>query len=376
MCDIVQRVMQGGARVCQRLGAGVLLLLPLAAAAEARVAWHAPADCPSPAAAEAEIAQLVQADLRTFPNELFASVEISHSSDQELRARVAVRAGGRVREHVLSDTSCVALTRAAALVVALAFEPAKEPAPSPRRIPERTSDPSPTPPLEPPLVTQTPTAAANTSAAPKPEPEPEPTREPTPEPEPTITTTTSDNTPVDPPSPPLKVLLGGALGLTQGILPSLSPFGAVSVALMNHDLYAALRLSYSPRQHVQLDVPQGAGGTVSLASAALEAGFLSHLPPLEIPLLAGLETGVFVARGTGPMTEADTQVVDWLAGYLSTGLAFTWNDRWRAGLHLDGLLALRRPNFALDTDAGGRFTLHQARLLSVRVYLTIELRLP
>jgi hypothetical protein len=192
--------------------------------------------------------------------------------------------------------------------------------------------------------------------------------------EPPITTRNAPVPEPEPPSPPLKLFLGGAFGLLQNILPHLAPFGALSVGLMNRDFYSALRLGYAPRQLAHLSTPQGSGGHVSLANAAVEAGLRLHAL-VEIPLLAGVEAGVLVARGTGPMTEPATQVADWLAGYLGTGLAFSWSERWRISLRLDGLVALRRTSFALDTDTGARFVFHRPSLLSLRMYLMIELYL-
>jgi len=97
--------------------------------ADVDVEWSAPAECPSAKKARAQIARLLGTDGRVTTGQ--ARVEIARTSLEELRARVVLRSEGGAREQVLTDADCSALTRAAALVVAMALEPQAPSVPQP-----------------------------------------------------------------------------------------------------------------------------------------------------------------------------------------------------------------------------------------------------
>jgi hypothetical protein len=170
----------------------------------------------------------------------------------------------------------------------------------------------------------------------------------------------------------LGVVVGIAGGLSTGLVPHLAPTFAASAGLELGDWSAALRLGFTPEQHARLANPAAVGGKVSLASAALEAGFRPRALSLEFPMLAGVESGFFTARGEG-LADAQTRILAWLAGYLSLGVAHTWSQRWRLGLRLDGLLALRRPRFAIDLGTAEPALFYRPKLVGVRVYLGLDL---
>ena len=88
--------------------------------------WRAPAECPSAEQAQAELARLLsRAVSAPSTSTAEARIAIERISAQQLRARIAVRAAGALREQALSDGDCNALTHAAALVVAIAIAPAE-----------------------------------------------------------------------------------------------------------------------------------------------------------------------------------------------------------------------------------------------------------
>jgi hypothetical protein len=166
------------------------------------------------------------------------------------------------------------------------------------------------------------------------------------------------------------VFVGAAAGLSGGIIPRLAPTFGLHVGMSRDVLCAALRLAFAPAQSAQLPAAGGAGGSVALASAALEGGLRLRALGFEFPMLAGLESGLFLARGLG-VAERSTDVSDWLAGYLSPGVSRAWGERLRLFLRLDGLLALRRPRFALEAPEGER-VFHQPDRLAARIYLGLD----
>jgi len=87
--------------------------------------WSAPAECPAATQARTEVSQLLTravSPARANPPEVRIAIE--RISTEQLRARIAVRATGELREQALTDSDCGALTHAAALVVAIAVAPA------------------------------------------------------------------------------------------------------------------------------------------------------------------------------------------------------------------------------------------------------------
>lgn len=409
--------MRSGVSSYVRLGtasivvAGVLLL-PLMAAAQAGVEWSAPAECPSAREAEAEIAELVQRDLRTLPGDAHAQVELRRIEPGLLEARVAVHAGRHVREHVLRDSSCAALTHAAALVVALALDPNAAPARPEKQtsaapparavdaaqptgaspaneapaspvdaavaVPSQPAEVSPAgdapaSPVD--AATAVPTQPAEAppprAAEPARELSPNPAREPTPTPAPEPEPEPDSLSEPEPPRPvKLAGFVGVAAGLTAGIVPHLAPTVALGAGLALDALVLALRLGFTPEQHAALTDFVNAGGRVSLAYAAFETGARARAQNLEFPLLAGIESGFFSSRGDVP--DSHTRRPAWLAACVSGGVAYTWSQRWRLGLRVDGLVALLRPRFALDVGAAAPDVFYRPQRIGTRLYLAFD----
>jgi hypothetical protein len=100
------------------------LLWPLGAAAQPTLAWQAPAECPTPSQARAELSHLLRKKLSDIDVELALLVRIKGSSAAGFEASVVTRGGASSRERVLRDPRCDVLTHAVAVVCALAIDPA------------------------------------------------------------------------------------------------------------------------------------------------------------------------------------------------------------------------------------------------------------
>jgi hypothetical protein len=401
------------------LGVIALLFTPAARAraqAGENLEWHAPEGCPAAGQARAEVARLLGADPSALA--LRASVQIERISSQELRARVALQHGPAVREQVLRDADCMALTHAAALVVSMALEPAarrSSPQPSASQevvagVPRGAAVSSPQPSASQDVASGVPRGAGREPSVPLPPevsqaedapavapaevpvpperialPVPLPGREPSagsPLQRPQLTAAV----PRDRAEPALQRTAAGAAalrgfvalagGVASGPLPGLAPWGMLSGGILTSQLRAALRLAYLPGQSALIAGAGGAGGRVSLASAAAELGWRLRWSALEVPLLVGLEAGLLRADATGVPDHA-ARSGGWLAAFLGSGLAYSWDRSWSIAARVEGLLALQRPKFALErAGSADSVVFHQPRLLGARVWLALELQLP
>ena len=432
-------------RVQTALGWAVIApaaLLARTAAAEPGVEWRAPAECPSAAQAATEIDKLRAPGTSAAAQ---AHVEIRRESALSLQARVAVRAQGQAREHVLRDADCTALTRAAALVVAMAAEPkdlareqgkgkpqptaaeadasstpptasgttqptaAGAPGTQPRAgktgadarnrasAGEGGSEGDPVPPLAAPRQpdpSNVPEAGAKVTAAAAPSsaqervvlPVPLPDRRSaSPGPRVTLTMQPTEAERRDRGEPGstkdanegarrIRGFVSAAVGASTGIVPNLAPSALMSAGVLTRELRAAVRLGYLPRQHAWLDAAAGTGGHVALTSAAAEGGYRLHLSALEVPLFGGIEGGLFSADANG-VEEHSARREAWLAAFAGSGLGVTWEKRLGVALRVEGVVALRRPSFALaSADGAQRLVFHQPSALGARVYLSLELQ--
>ncbi|MEZ4447775.1 MAG: hypothetical protein R3B72_52345, partial [Polyangiaceae bacterium] len=140
------------------------------------LSWEAPADCPS----QGEVRQRIDERLGGSPSEgrhLRASALVTHVDDGPYRVLLRTDLDGIEGERRLEADSCGALADAAALVIALTFDPEAVAAASERAEPLPTPGPEPSPaPL--------PTPGPEPSPAPLPTPGPEPSPAPVPEPSP------------------------------------------------------------------------------------------------------------------------------------------------------------------------------------------------
>jgi CubicO group peptidase (beta-lactamase class C family) len=176
-------------------------------------------------------------------------------------------------------------------------------------------------------------------------------------------------------SPGIGLFFAAGGGAAVGMLPQLAPSAALSFGVLGAGWRAALRIGYAPAQHATLEDPPGVGGRVSLANIAAEGGFRWQWGRLEVPLVAGLESGFFVAEGEGVETHAP-ELAAWLASYLSSGASYALTRVFCLGFRVEALVALRRPQFAVESSAGQQYPFYRPAPLGGRLFVELEVRLP
>jgi len=122
------------AEACAAFALASLLAQPtLAAESSARLAWYAPAECPSEAAFRSEVAELAGSESAHEQRPAITiSVVVTQSEGGTWQARISTLGKGRRGERLVTDARCADVSRAAALIVALTLHPvAESPAPEP-----------------------------------------------------------------------------------------------------------------------------------------------------------------------------------------------------------------------------------------------------
>jgi hypothetical protein len=172
--------------------------------------------------------------------------------------------------------------------------------------------------------------------------------------------------------------VAGALGV--GVLPNIAPGVAISAALLGSRWRLGLRLGYAPAQRSELPNPPanllqpsvGAGGKVALANAAVDGGFRWQFSSFEVPLVAGVEAGLFDSDGENVANHVRRSAA-WLATYVGSGIGLQLTPVLAAGMRIEGLVALLRPEFALN-HGNKPLVFYQPSPLGGRVSLGLEAR--
>jgi hypothetical protein len=364
--------------------------------AQPRVDWQATAGCPGADEAQLQIERLLRSPLAAIAISLTATVRLHGSARAGFVATIEVRQAELARTRVLHSEDCAVLAHAAAVVVALAIDPsAKLDAPSAaadapvandpggeRSASTRRSAPGPTPASATATARSTDTSTTDTSAAQAAQAE-------------TQTVATAAAAAASPPAlaPPsesaaapaadgggpasadLRPFLGAAVALNTGMLPKWGPAFALAGGVDHGWLHTVARLSYALAQSASLEQPARVASDISLAFASLQVGPRMRAAGYELSGVAGLEAGLFSARGTEGAFSPQTEHPLWLGASLGGALALALGANLAIALQLEAVLALRRPIFTLQSDLGQDYRLYRPSLLAGRGWLQIELRL-
>ena len=271
--------------------------------------WRAPAGCPSPDRVRSEITRLIGAD--AHPEGVnHVTGEITAQEGGSYLVRLSLEQAGRSGERTLVGATCAEVSRAAALLIALAIEPGAaqvEPEPAP----------SPPPPAPPP------------PAPPLPAPPPPPPAKS---------------------NPHLQIAIGPAAEL--GLLPTLGAGAEASLEVVfEHLSLEAYFADYLSRDH---DAPSGnAGGTFSLRSLGARACFELAPGTLSFAACGGASTNHLSARGYG-VSNPGSSSTNLGAVALSVRVALALGSH--ASLRLDAgpSYILGQAKFVLADDADTR----------------------
>lgn len=279
---------------------GTVLLgasMPLGAGTVARaqdaplLQWTAPDACPSRSVVEAEIERILGRRPDGGP---FAEVTVSVRGDRH----VAVLALPPSRRRRIEGSSCEALVRAAALILALEIDPealsldAPEPAPSPRPAPE---------PPEP----------AELSG------EVDPARARGPDPARALASPFAPGATRGPTEPPFRFAGGAGVVLDAGAMPGLAPgLWVGATARVAGLLELGLELRFLPDQRARLAPRPQVGADISMLAGRVRLGVglvvgRIDVVTLEVAPLAALELGSVSATAVGLMDPLSSSSLWW-----------------------------------------------------------------
>ncbi len=298
--------------------------------------WSAPPQCPTAAQVSDAVARLLGRPLAEGPSPCVARARVQPLRRRGWRLRLSIATRGAPRHRTLEGASCVAVTDAAALVLALAIDPeavaSRPAAPAPPEAPQ--PPPAPAPPPQPPPPLPPPVAVAR--------PEPAPPR----------------------PSRPLRWHLRAAVFGDVGSLPAATVGPSLAVGLS----YGALRVEayavYAAPQRAALD---RGGGDFDLVGAGLSGCGLARVGRFDLGGCGGLEAGSLRGAAYG-VARPGSGSAPWLAVTFGAAARARLSSRWGVLAQVGGAAPLRRPEFVID-EVGAVF---RASALTLRATAGVE----
>jgi hypothetical protein len=358
--------------------AGAIGLAVLAAAGLARAAgepgepialtWDAPPGCPREADVRAEIERVLGGPPDPASRRyLRAEVRVSRGGDG-FHVHLLTDLGGAIGERDFAGPTCLAVANAAALIVALTFDP--------QALARRTEAAAPPPPPPPPPSPPAPTSAA--PLAPPPGVVPGPSVRPAP---PALPMEADRGPP--PMAPPLPAALGApppppvrpgfAVGLiaaaSVGALPRVGGGIGGRVALLAGRFRAEVSALYWPPQTATLATRPTQGGDFRLITGDGGACYAVLRAPVELSPCAGLEVGSMEATGFGARSNGSGSAL-WIAPRAGGAAGLPIGRHFAARIDLAVIVPAERPPFVL-TSAG---TVYTAGPVVGRATLGLEVR--
>lgn len=301
-------------------------MLVAANAAGAELSWRGSSDCRR----ELEVAEQIESmtgrrlrdvDLADFELEPEPSAE-----GQRLTLTTITRASGERSSRVFEGKTCVDVTDAAAVAIALTIG-------SGPVAPEPSSSPGPAP-----------SSSPNTAKS---------LRNPA---------------PVPPATPPWRFSGAASVVVDSSVTPNPVAGGSLRLALGKPYFRFELEgTAFAPSKQLDGD---GRGGTFQLAVVAPLACLVREVGAPSLLACAGYEIGSLSAVGEG-VTEPFDRTTLWQAGRAELGLLWPLSASVAIGGRLGGAVALTRRTFVLDNPTA----VHRPPLLSGRLALGVEVRL-
>jgi hypothetical protein len=350
--------------------AGAIGLAVLAAVRPARAAgepgepivlqWAAPPGCPSEEGVRAEIERVLGGPPDpASPRYLRAEARVARAGDG-FHVHLLTDLGGVLGERELDGRTCLAVAHAAALIVALTFDP--------EALARRSEGVTPPPAA---------TSAAPAPPAPLAAVAPEPTVPPAP-PSPSLPLPPEDRRPrrvapalaADSPPPLRPGFAVGPIGaVAVGALPGVGAGVGGRAGVLVGRFRAEVSATYWPAQTATLTDRPTAGGNFRLIAGDGSACYAVLRAPLELSPCAGLEVGSMEATGFGVRTKESGSAL-WIAPLAAAAVGLPVGQHFAVRLDLAVLVPVERPPFVL-TAAG---TVYTAGLVVGRATLGLELR--
>ncbi len=293
--------------------------------------WEAPPECPSAAAVERDVAQILSASSAPTAA-LRARGVASRTSPDKWRADLVLRGVVWEAHRTLEGATCAAVAEAAAVVIALAINPQIEP-PAPK----------------------------------VPPPKPMPPSKPTAQPEAVPTPEQGEHFVHRPPAGPF---LGVGVVSDLGTLPG-AAFGAEGwigwqIAALRFDVGGSYFLSKRGTLPRHSDI----GATFQLAAMGQRSCYQWAYESISVGPCLDVGLTWTRAEGFGPIVSYRVSTVGFSLG-ADMALAWQLSRFLRPYFRLSGALPVARPEFAVQ----GLETLHRAAIVSVRGVIGIEAQL-
>jgi hypothetical protein len=303
------------------------------------IAWDAPAGCPDRAYVERETDRLLGGRPRGGERRLEARAVALRLGPDRWRLRLRTESGGAVGRRVLDARTCQSLADAAALVIALGYDPDAVRAAAALTVPGG-SGPEPTPAPASPPGSESPASLPTPSPSPAPSPPPPPPdRSPRPSPELVASPPAAD----DAPAPGWLVAAGAALD--AGALPDVAVGLQAGAGITWRPIRVELAGTYWIAQ--QTRVGGGKGADVSFASGSLGAGLAFAVGPFELGPAAGVELGRIHAEAFGVSNPGEATVL-WAAATAGALAGWSFEPPLALRLGIEAVVPFKRPRWVIE----------------------------
>ncbi len=320
------------------------------------LAWTALPGCPGDREVRAEIERVLGGPPDpASARYLRAEARVSRAG-AGFHVHIVTDLGGVIGERDLDGPTCGAVANAAALIVALTFDPEA----LTRHADATAAAPHPPPP-SPPAPTSPPAAA------------PAPSILPLPLPDAAVSTTAppAGSPPTAEGAPPRRpVFAVGVIGeASVGALPKVDGAIGGRVGVLVGRLRADVSASYWPEQPASLASRPTAGGKIELVAGDGSACWALLRAPVELSPCLGLEVGSMSAVGFGVRSNGSGSAL-WIAPLAEAAAALPFGRRFAARIDLGVLVPAERPPFVLQ----GVGTVYTAGPVVGRATVGLEVR--
>ncbi len=311
--------------------------------------WTAPPGCPKERDVRAEIERVLGGPPDAASRRYLRAEARASRRGESFHVHLVTDLGGVIGERDFDGPTCSAVANAAALIVALTFdpdalarrsEPPAPPPPPPKPVPEAVV---PAPPIPPP-----------------PAPPPPPHVDPAPPPPPV---------PVAAPPDRPRLALGLLVAASAGALPRVAGSFGGQASVLAGRFRADLSSAYVLPQTATLAARPTAGGDFHLIAGDARGCYAVVRAPLEVSPCVGLEVGSMGATGFGVRSNGSGSAL-WVAPLAEAALALPVGTHFAARLDLGVLAPIERPPFVLA--AAG--TVYTAGAVAGRATVAIEVR--
>lgn len=310
---------------------------PTEASRSIEVAWQAPADCPTQAAVEARVAELLGPAALAGPREFEGARGTVDGESGAWRLTLEIETRSGVGQRTVESEDCASLAEVAALVVALAVDPLS--------------------------------VALATSEPPPAEPAPAPATEPAP------AVSTSEPV-VEVARAPARVsgFVSPRFGVSHGQLPVVGPTVALAVGVeLRRARVEAVGTYLTPQTALRSVDDREVGGRYMMGYAALRGCPTVRLErprgSLALPICVGLAYGGVRNDPIG-LAQPRSATASWAAAQLSPTLSWRSGEYLALWLGVDASFSFVGAQF---TAAGLDRPLHETAFFSVQGLLGLEL---